>query len=659
MPSVDYTKMHKRHSMEAKPTVDMHELEPGYWWLETNSDDRANRICTAAELLTQNAEDRQQANLRHARLYGNFDSVGLGIRNYTQSASIPQNKISLNVVAACVDTLQAKIAKNKPRPSFLTDGGAFKEQTQAKALDKFTRGWFYESKIYLEGAKVFRDGCIFDVGALHIYRDFDSGRVCVERVLPDELFVDDAEAVYGKPRQMFRRKFVSRDQVEAFAYGKDGKCDKEMLERIREAKPPQDAEQRGFGDVLEVWEAWHVPSKKGAGDGIHVIAIKGCELYSEEWTKEYFPFAFFKFSERTMGFWGQGLAERLSGIQLEINRLLRSVSEQLRRKGRGRIFAKIGSKVNPAHITNGIADLVFYTGDTPPVVDNANAVAAEEFMQLDRLYQRAFQEAGISELSAGAKKPSGLDAAVALREFNDIESERFIMVGKAYEQFYMDAAQIALDMIADSPGDYKVKLIGKHRTETLNWKDVDLDRDRYVMQMFPVSSLPQTPAYRYQRVKEMMADGFIDKATADRLLDLPDIEHENNLRTASLDDVDATIADILERPEPRLRPAEELQNLGLLLERATAAYLRVRHTDIEPERINLLITLIDQAKDLSLPPEPISPEAPLPGEPGPAGMGGMPVGPGGAPIAVNPTINMDVDPNFAPPVAPTAPPIVG
>lgn len=661
---IDYTKFSADKAHEAKP--DHTEAEVGYWWKETVPADRATQVIKAAGQLKDDSEDRSQANLRHARLYGNFDATGFGSRDYTKSASAPQNKIALNIVAACIDTLEAKIAKNKPRPNFLTDGGSFREAQRAKALDKFTRGLFYEGKIYDEAPQVFLDGCTFDVGALKVFRDPNTGKVAFERTFPEELYVDDSDGRYGKPRQLFQRKLVAKELV-VDAYVDDSKDSKELAERIRSAKPPEGAEMKGFGDVVEVWEAWHLPSSKSSGDGCHVIAIEGVELFHEKWTRPYFPFAFFRFARRVLGFWGQGVAERLSGIQLEINRLLRSVSEQLRRKGKGRIFVKMGSKVNPSHLTNGFSDVVFYNGDTPPTVDNGNAVAPEEFMQIDRLYAKAFQEIGVSELSAGGKKPSGLDAAVAMREFNDIETERFIMIGKGYEKLFLDAAEIAIDLIADDPGEYKTKLIGKHRTETLAWKDVSLERDRFVMQMFPVSSLPQTPAYRYQRVKEMLADGFIDKPTADRLLDLPDIEHENNLRTAALDDVDATIAAILEEDKPRMMPVEELQNLEMLLSRATAAYLRVRHTDIEPKRKLMLVALIDQCKTLLIPPEVTDPMTGAPAAPAGAMdpmAAGMPMDPmmamgGGAPVTVNPTVNMDIDPNFAPPAAPLAPPVMG
>ena len=217
-----------------------------------------------------------------------------------------------------------------------------------------------------------------------------------------------------------------------------------------------------LSNMVEVWEAWHLPSSKTAGDGWHSIVVGDVELVGEPWTHDFFPFVFLRFSNRVLGFWGQGVAERLSGIQVEMNRLIRSVSEQLRRKGRGRIYAPYGSKIVPAQLTNGVADIVTYSGGVPPTIDNSNAVAPEEFNQIERLWRFAFQVIGISELSAAAKKPSGLDAAVALREFNDIESERFADLQGRWDQLFLDLAEICIELVSANGGrGYKQKLPNK------------------------------------------------------------------------------------------------------------------------------------------------------------------------------------------------------
>ncbi len=622
----------------------------GTWWSikdeSPHGTDLASALTGAGKHLREDQSDRTQANLRHAKMYGNFDLAGFGLRDYMRSSSEPTNKIALNVSAACVDTLTAKIAKNKPRPSFQTDGGSPKQQRMAKRLDLFCRGLFYETDIYREAVRVFVDACIFGTGALKIFDN--DGRVGVERTFVEELFTDEADAIYGKPTQMLQRKVVDRGVLQAL-YAED---DAECLALIESAKSPEDYRpSKGFGDMVEVWEGWHLPSKKGAGDGRHVIAIEGLVLLDEEWDKTYFPFAFMHYKKRVLGFWGQGLVECISGIQIEINRLLRSISEQLRRKGRGRIFVHVGSKVVAEHLTNAISDVVFYAGDKPPIVDNANAVAAEEFMQLDRLYQRAFQEIGISELSAGGKKPSGLDAAVALREFSDIESERFAMIGKDFEQLFLDAAEIMIDCASGiakaNGGSYKARAVEKRSFTSVDWKDVDLERDAYVMQMFPVSSLPQTPAYRRQTVKELEDAGYItDKAEARRLLDFPDLENASNVAAAAMDDAEMLVSNITDLNTPKYTAPDEFCNLEAVIKCATAAFLRGRHSGLELERRAMLLKLIDAAAALiakaNQPNVPtgsgvgaaVTPPGMPPGMP-PPGPGAGPVGAGMPPIDIN------------------------
>jgi hypothetical protein len=200
---------------------------------------------------------------------------------------------------------------------------------------------------------------------------------------------------------------------------------------------------------------------------------------------------------------------------------------------------------------------------------------------------------------------------------------------------------------------YKVKLPGRRSAIEVDWKDIDLDEDSYVMQMLSASSLPNTPGARKQFVKELQADGMITQTVAKRLLGFPDVEAEMDLGNAALDDVDATISAILDEDVPKLYPPEPFQNLMLLVERGQANYLFARHfEDIEEERLEMLRSLIEMAANM-LAPDPAAMGAPMPGPmaaPGGAGqtqnMPGAPA-PGGTNIS-----NVMNGPPPAPAVAP-------
>jgi hypothetical protein len=625
------------------------------WW-EVDGDEVAQSVVDTGTSLLNSAGDRHAAMVRHARLYENCDFDSLNGRDYDSAVArqimTSTGMMSLNVGASCVDTLTAKVTKNRPRPSFLTSGASWAGQIKGRALDKWSRGFFYETQVYRKARQVFVDGCEFGTGFLQVFEDED-GKLGCERVLPNEILIDDLDGANAAPRQLIRLKYVARDILcrlfpkHAQAIMDAGKSSK--IESVNNGQPET------VENTIEVWEAWHLPSGKKAKDGKHVIAIDGCALLEERWNICKFPFVTFRFKQRTTGFWGKGVIETVQPIQVELNRTVRSISRQMHRKGKGRTYVQIGSKIVPSHLTNNDGgDIVMYTGAMPQDAAH-NVIAPEEFNYVTQLRQQAFQECGISELSAASKKPAGLDAAVALREYSDIESERFAPVHQEWEQFFLDYADLAIELITKQYGwkSYKVLVPGRRDLLEVDWAAIDLERDAYIMQMWPVSSLPQTPSARYQKVKEMMQDGFIDKAVAQRLLEYPDVEAETNLVNAMIDDVDATISKILDDDEPTVQPLEPYQNISLLITRATSQYLYARHRNCPEERLSLLRNLIDTAT-AQMAAMQAPPPAPMGPPPGPE-MGAPPPQPGmgGGGTQVNNTLNVP------PPIIPTVPPVVG
>lgn len=640
-----------------------------YWWNLPLSKMHEGVMATARQLAERQAE-RFQGNLRCARLYGNFDMVGWGVADYSRSASATPvsraNRISWNLISSCVDTLCAKIAKTTPRPSPQTNNGNWKQHLAAKKLDYFIRGWFYETKMHREGAKVFRDAMILDVAPLKIYRDCHTGRVLAERAFGPELVWDEAEAKYGSPRQLFHMRSMPREVLRGlFLKDVKGAAYTTMERAISKARAPQGlyASAQESGDMVEVVEAWHLRSGPDAKDGKHVISIDGATLSPAVgakdaealWEKDYFPFAFLRFSERLLGFGGQSLAERLTGRQLEINRTLTAISETLRRKGRGRWFVPKGSRVLASKLTNGLMDIVEYSGQLPPQHDNAPVLSVEDINYLRMIWTDGFEESGLSQLSASAKNPFGADASgAAIREYNDVESERFVMVGKAYEQLFLDATGIGIDMVKDaseeSGDEYEVAYPEKKGVSRVKWSEIDLERDDYVIQMFPVSSLPQTPSARRAALRELVDDGVIDQAEYRQLLELPDLEASNSLALAAIDDVDATLYGILEGPEAKVWEhllLDPMTNVELLISRGQSAYLRGKLNGAPEERLeklrDLLMTAADAlaaaeagAQPAAPPGMPMGPEAgalppgaPMPPDPLAAAMPMLP--PGGPP----------------------------
>lgn len=579
------------------------------WWKESREnmpEAIANSIHTLQ--MAQTAVDGQR--LISVRLYGNSPLYGINGLTYSKIPSQTpaiKDRITYNLCQSVVDTKTAKITKNKPKPLFLTERGDYKKRRKAQKLNQFMDGVFFYNRIKELSPQIYRDGEITGTGVCHVYGK--DGQVCYERVNCSEVLVDELEAMYGYPRQLHRVKNVDRLVLaEAFP----GKAKKIM--DANESIDPTAAARPHVSDQITVAESWHLPSGPEAKDGLHTIIIDGEILFIEEWKKKFFPFAFLHSKKRQYGFWGQGAVERLQNIQLEINKLLWVIQRSMHLMGSFKILVENGSKIVKESLNNDIGAIVTYTGTQPTYVAPP-VVPQELYMHLNTLIQRGFEQEGISMLSATARKPEGLDSGKALREYNDIESERFQPEGTAYEQYHVDLAELSVDCARDLYEKDKkvaVKVPGKKFIQTIDWKSIDMEDDQYVIQCFPVSSLPNEPAGRLATIQEYIQAGFIDPRQGRRLMDFPDLDQAETLSNS----VEERILDSLDKivDEGLYNPPDEFMDLNLARE-LTLQYINQYSMDgLEEEKMQLFRDYLTQIGEI----EDKAQQAmqPPPGQPG-------------------------------------------
>lgn len=604
------------------------------WWNIEDDEDAAAAMVRSAEIIEEDSRPRARLGLLYARLYTNqmMDSLyQLGTVRPTVAPSFDTlgHRVTYNVAQAVVDTAAAKISKNRPRALFMTMGGNYDKQTMAKGLTKFIDGVFYETDFY-EAVfdRCFTDACIFDSGISKVYADRRKKKICIERVLPTELLVNDAEAIYGKPRSIYQRKWVDRDVLASEFGGKDA----DKIAKIRDADggDPLKSISLRATDMIPVYEGYHLGS--GDNDGVYRIAIKGCSLVRKAWKRDYFPFPQLNWNLRPVGFWGQGLVEQVVGLQLEINKLQKVIAAAQHLMSVPRIFVESGSEIISATINNEIGAILEYTG-TMPTQAMWTAVLPELYQRLETLFQKAFEITGISQLSASSKKPEGLDAAVAINAYHDIETERFVKVGQRSETFALLNAGQAIDLARDMDS-VDVLSPGTHELEQIAWKDVNLTRDEYVMRKFPTSLLPTTPAAKLQAVQDIQKSGLLTDQSpsgiwARQMLDFPDMDEFMSVQNEGYTEGRYIITQIVEHgkyhaPEPHM-------NLQLMLQLAQSATSKAERTGVPEKRIEYLRRLMDEIGDMMTPPPqplpapappmlPPMPGAPLPPTPLP-GMG--------------------------------------
>jgi len=57
--------------------------------------------------------------------------------------------------------------------------------------------------------------------------------------------------------------------------------------------------------------------------------------------------------------------------------------------------------------------------------------------------------------------------------------------------------------------------------EQIDWSEIDLKEEEYVMQCFPASALPDQPGARIESIRDLMQMGMIQPDEAQDLLDYP------------------------------------------------------------------------------------------------------------------------------------------
>lgn len=563
------------------------------WW-KASKEELPEAISSCIHTLqeAQTAIDGQRSIC--SRLYGNSPLYGISGMSYSKIPSQTpaiKDRITYNLVQSVIDTKTAKITKNKPRPLFLTEKGDYKLRRKAQKLNQFIDGVFFANRIKELSPIVFRDCDVLGTGAIHVFGK--ENQVRYERTMVGELLVDELEALYGDPRQLHRVKNIDREVViEAFP----GR--KKVILDTNEAIDPTSAARPHVSDQITVAESWHLPSGTKATDGLHTIICDGGVLFQEPWELDFFPFAFIHSAKRMYGFWGQGAAERLQNLQLEINKLLWVIQRSMHLAGSFKIFLEMGSKVVKEHLNNDIGAIINYTGTAPQYV-TPPIIPQEIYMHLANLIQRGFEQEGISMLSATSRKPEGLDSGKALREYNDIETERFMPVGTAYEQFHLDLAKLSVAtarQIYKETKKVKSVFAGSKFIETIDWKDVDLDDDKYVIQCFPVSSLPNEPAGRLATIQEYIQAGFIDQRQGRRLMDFPDLNQTETLAN-SIEERILTALDKIIDEGVYTAPDEYMD--PMLARELSLQYINEYTTQgIEEEKLQMLMDFNSQISEL-------------------------------------------------------------
>jgi hypothetical protein len=582
------------------------------WWKAKSKKELCSQLLDTASYLKESQNFRYKQAATYARLYGNmslFSFIGSNMSKMDQLNGLPADRPTFNIIQSATDTLVSRISQSRPAPVFLTDNSDYKERNLAKKLNNFILGEFYQTKAYEKGSIVLRDALVEGTGCLKVYETQDE-KVGIDRVLLTELLIDPNEAIYGEPRQLYQLKLVDRAVLmEAFP---KFKAEIESAERATVDNSAQSS--KSVSDLVLVVEGWRLKSGKDAKDGRHTIACSAGIIEDEEWGKDKFPFVFLHYAPRLLGFWSQGLAEQLTGTQVEINALLYQISRAIKLVGVPRVFVEAGSKVNKAAFNNEIGTIIEFSG-TKPQYEVANCVPQELYAQLQRLIGYGYQQCGVSALQASSEKPAGLNSGEAIRTYDDISTDRFAALSRRYDNLFIDLAYLVTDVakdIAERTGKYQTVYPAKNGTKLIDLPKVKLLQDPFVIQCFNMSSLPRDPAGRMQKITEMIQAGMITIKEGRRLLDYPDLDQVERLANASEERIFQYLDAIVEDGE--YNSPDPFMDLNLATELVVQYYNLYSSAKLEEERCQMLRDFFAQIQGIqaAAQPQPAPAAAPVP-----------------------------------------------
>lgn len=569
----------------------------------------------------------------------------------------------LNVSKAVVDTVVARLSKRRAMPAFKVDMADWSLKRKAKKYRNFIVGKMTETDFEEISPLCLRDGAMVGNGITYI--DDSDDDVCAERVYRSELLVDPRETRYGKPWQMMRVMRVARDVLcELFPDQKAAiRNAPQSIRQPYESLTAAEITQLGsLEQYVDVWKAWRRPSTDDASDGRYACVIDGATLAFESYECERFPFAIFRYTHPPEGYWGLGLVEELADIQHRINCIVRAAQQNIDATSVGAYLVNKNFR-QPVETMTGARPFEFvYEGTSAPQWKAADPLSSQTIGLLQFFMQQAFELPGVSQAAASSKSALGLNASgVALDTQYDIESERFAMVERQYAKYRLDAAQCYLDA-AGRVAKRREEMKGRKRSKTgggggeggapassyvstwrnrdsierLEYKDVEMDADKYRLEMEPVNFIPDTRAGKFASIQELTAAGVIPQWLAPALYDEPDLQKAQMINCAAYFNQERIMEQLGDETAEFITP-EEYHDLDIALKMGLA-YINYAEAEGAPaEVVGRYMQYVDMVRELKAPaaapaPAPDALSGAVPGmEPDAAIMPqppGLPPGPG-------------------------------
>jgi hypothetical protein len=555
-------------------------------WYEKGSaskDKKEDELLRAQSLVSETAEIEQyqrswhELNLWNATLLFNRELVGFnwGVTEVNAARELwPYNLHTENLIEEIGEAMISKASSSPLRPSLVPTGKSWKTERAVRKADNFLYGLWRQTKSEDACVSAFLDSFWAGIGAVMDVYDEDTGLLCTEALFPDNIIIDNRECMNRRsPRTIRIRSVVPRASIEA-KYGELPATQKY-------------ADYRRIGEGYEiVVEAFRLPDANGEG-GWHGIACGGRMLVDEPWTEDWFPVEFFHYRDKLSGFYCRSGVESLVPYQLRLNDLNNAIEESQDIRCHPRLLTHMNTQLDLSQWDNEAGRILGYAGEKPePFIWQTEL--AELYQERERVWQKAFNHAGLSDMFAHAELPQGvrLDSSAGVREFHNMEDRRHLRLWTRFEDFRLRVAKMHLKVLGryKSAKAYTVVYPSSRLAQAAKKATYEavkcLTEDQYNWDLAAVPLSQMSPAARRETLRDWVSRGLMDDAQAKRMLTNPNLELEEDLEMASYDDIYRHI-EIMENGG--YEAPTELTNLTYGIKKVVANLHRLRQFEEEDE----------------------------------------------------------------------------
>ena len=439
------------------------------------------------------------------------DSTTVGFYNSGNAENT--SMIQENVIRSCIDTLGSKIASQKVTPFFNTVNGTFREIQVVKAAQQFFDILYDELNVNKTVVQAFVDSCITDRGIIYVNKDNKN----IERIQPWQFFFDPREYAYG---QLTHCAFKKTDY------------------------PASLLTEKTDLQTVTLHEYWSIK------EHIHATYIEELNKVSfDKWDANILPFAILRWSNPVKASSSTCVVDLLFGIQKQINYLLSQIKDASKSSFGIKYIVPTDSDVKINRLNNSNGEVIEYTPQmTPNGIMPVQPVTpafmdGQWFTALQQFKQDAYEMVGISQLSAMSQKPSGLNTGVGLQTMEDIESDRFETQLNSVIRVYVDIAKICMEVFDPLEEVLPSSIYRGHIT----WKDITEARNLMSIQFSSLDKISKDPVVKQQIISQWVNSGYISRAHAMQLMEVPDDTRGYSLMNNSLNAVMSVIDDCVEK----------------------------------------------------------------------------------------------------------------